>query len=136
MSRNSLILCLSVLACMLVGIGVAVAFLYSGSDDAAETTVDEGRYLLLPAVPSDAVAVMCYSEADDVENHLFSKELFRAAKSSRAVVSVHHSGAGVLKPFYVFDAGRRQLQLRDFMRSSFRAPDIRLQESISLHVPS
>ena len=106
MSRNSLILCLSVLACMLVGIGVAVAFLYSGSDDAAETTVDEGRYLLLPAVPSDAVAVMCYSEADDVENHLFSKELFRAAKSSRAVVSVHHSGAGVLKPFYVFDAGR------------------------------
>ena len=106
MSRNSLILCLSVLACMLVGIGVAVAFLYSGSDETAEKTVDEGRYLLLPAVPSDAVAVMCYSEADDVENPLFSKELFNAAKSSRAVVSVHHSGAGVLKPFYVFDAGR------------------------------
>ena len=92
---------------MLVGIGVAIAFLYSGSDDTAEkTTVDEGRYLLLPAVPSDAVAVMCYSEADDVENPLFSKELFRAAKSSHAVVSVHHSGAGILKPFYVFDAGR------------------------------
>ena len=106
MSRNSLILCLSVLACMLVGIGVAVAFLYSGSDDSAEKAVDEGRYLLLPAVPSDAVAVMCYSEADEVENPLFSKELFRAARSSRAVVSVHHSGAGVLKPFYVFDAGR------------------------------
>lgn len=109
MNRKTLILCLSVLAVMVLGLGTAVTLLYSGTEpDRSETSkvADETRYLLLPAVPSDAVAVFCYSDIEDAAMNLFSKELSDVAGSSRVVVSVHHCGAGELKPFYVFDAGR------------------------------
>lgn len=108
MSRKSLILCLSVLAVLVVGLGLAVAFLYSGTGQkpASSQVADESRYLLLPAVPADAMAVFCYSDAEDADSSLFSGELFRAAGSTRAVVSIHHSGKGEIKPLYVFDAGR------------------------------
>lgn len=108
MSRKSLILCLSVLAVLVVGLGLAVAFLYSGTGTkpASSQVADESRYLLLPAVPADAVAVFCSSDAEDADSSLFSGALLRAAGSARTVVSVHHSGKGELKPLYVFDAGR------------------------------
>ena len=109
MSRRSLIICLAVLALMVLGVGIAVAILYSGTGSersASSQVADESRYLLLPAVPSDAVAVFCYSEMEDARLNLFSKELTDAAGSARSVVSVHHCGAGELKPLYIFDAGR------------------------------
>ena len=109
MNRKTLILCLSALAVMVLGLGVAVAFLYSetGSERPASSKVaDESRYLLLPAVPSDAVAVFCFSDMEEASMDFFECGLTEAAGSSRTVVSVHHCGAGELKPLYVFDAGR------------------------------
>ena len=109
MNRKTLILCLSVLAVMVLGLGVAVAFLYSGADSdrpASSKVADESRYLLLPAVPSDAVAVFCYSDVEDASMDFFDCELTEAAGSSRTVISVHHCGAAELKPLYIFDAGR------------------------------
>lgn len=108
MSRRSLILCLSALAVMILGVGVAVAFLYSGSgrDSASASKVaDETRYLLFPAVPSDAVAVFCSSEAEGSFLSAFSEEIVQAAGDSRVVVSLHHSGK-TLVPLFVIDAGK------------------------------
>ena len=63
MSRKSLILCLAIVAGMILGVGAAVAILYSdGSGKQARSgniVPDQERFLLLPAVPADAVAVAC-----------------------------------------------------------------------------
>ena len=109
MNRKTLILCLSVLAVMALGLGAAVAFLYSGTGSerpASSKVADESRYLLLPAVPSDAVAVFCFSDIEEASMDFFECGLTEAAGSSRTVVSVHHCGAGELKPLFIFDAGR------------------------------
>lgn len=95
MSRNSIILCLSVLAFLVVGTGIAVAFLYKDVDsgkDGRKTVkvVDQDRYTLLSAVPSDAVLVACLSD--------------RGPLDSRMAVSLHYSGK--LLPLYVYDAGK------------------------------
>ena len=67
MSRNTIILCLSALAAMVLGIGVAVAFLYSGpgqNDKGRKVKVaDSDRCLTLCAVPSDAILVSTYNKA-------------------------------------------------------------------------
>jgi hypothetical protein len=108
MNRKSLLLCLSILAVMMVGIGVAVAFLYSGTGSSRPSSgqvADEGRYMLLPAVPSDAVAVFCFSEAEGSCVDAFSKEIVEAAGDARIAMSLHHSGK-TLSPLYVIDAGR------------------------------
>ena len=94
MSRRSLILCLSVLAVLVVGTGVAVGFLYSGVDTGksqkSSKVVSQDRYKLLTAVPSDAVLVACFSD--------------RGMLDSRMAVSMHYSGK--LLPLYVYDAGK------------------------------
>ncbi len=86
MSRKSLIICLALLAAMILGVGIAVAFLYSGTGDGARkgnAVPDEERYLLLPAVPADAAFVACLSDM---------------------TVSIHYNGS--LQTLYVFDAGK------------------------------
>ena len=94
MSRKSLILCLSVLAVMVVGTGIAVGFLYSGVDsgkaDKSSKVASQDRYKLLAAVPSDAVLVACFSD--------------KGMLDSRMAVSMHYSGK--LLPLYVYDAGK------------------------------
>ena len=95
MSRNSIILCLSVLAFLVVGTGIAVAFLYKDVDSVKDSrktvkVVDQDRYNLLSAVPSDAVLVACFSD--------------RGPLDSRMAVSLHYSGK--LLPLYVYDAGK------------------------------
>ena len=121
MSRKSLIICLAVLAVMILGVGVAVAVLYSGVDDGTvsrgDSVPDQGRYLLLPAVPSDAMAVCCFSESEAAMRGLLKGFDFPAAiadsmaagkfkdfSSSRLAVSLHYSGN--LEVLYVFDAGK------------------------------
>ena len=93
MSRKSLILCLSILAALIVGTGIAVAFLYKGvePDNGKKTSkvVSQDRYRLLAAVPSDAVLVACFSDKGPQERPM--------------VVSMHYSGK--LLPLYVYDAG-------------------------------
>ncbi|MBR5836374.1 MAG: hypothetical protein IKY66_09470 [Bacteroidales bacterium] len=94
MSRKSLILCLSILAFLVVGTGVAVGFLYKGVDsDKGKKTVkvsEQDRYKLLAAIPSDAVLVACFSDKGPFD--------------SRMAVSLHYSGK--LLPLYVYDAGK------------------------------
>lgn len=94
MSRKSLILCLSVLAFLIIGTGIAVAFLYKGVDTGKEKKVSnvavQERYRLLSAVPSDAVLVACFSD--------------KGPHGSPMAVSLHYSGK--LLPLYVYDAGK------------------------------
>ncbi len=104
MSRKSLIICLAVLASMILGIGIAVALLYSGGDDKVRkgsVVPDEDRYLLLPAVPADAVLVACLSDLEDSLSAVFPDF---PVTSSRMAVSVHYTGA--LQTLYVFDTGK------------------------------
>lgn len=93
MSRKSLILCLSILAALIVGTGIAVAFLYKGvePDNGKKTSkvVSQDRYRLLAAVPSDAVLVACFSD--------------KGPQGRPMAVSMHYSGK--LLPLYVYDAG-------------------------------
>jgi hypothetical protein len=121
MSRKSLILCLAVLAIMILGVGVAVVFLYSGTSDgkarSGDSVPDQERYLLLPAVPADAVLVACMSDVEDACAGVLSgfpfpaaladtisKGGFRSLASSGMAVSMHYSGK--LQTLYVFDAGK------------------------------
>lgn len=121
MSRRSLIICLAVLALMVLGVGIAVAILYSGVDSGDErggnVVPDQGRYLLLPAVPSDAMAVCCFDGAEAGMRGLLNGFEFPAAladsmaagkfkdfSSSRLAVSLHYSGD--VEALYLFDAGK------------------------------
>lgn len=121
MSRRSLIICLAILAVMMLGVGVAVAVLYSGTGgdkaDGGNVVPDQERYLLLPAVPADAVLVGCFSDAEEAMSGLLSGFAFPSAladsmaagrfkdiASSGIAVSLHYSGD--LQPLYVFDAGK------------------------------
>lgn len=92
-------LCLAALAVMVVGIGIAVAALYSGTDgNGKEKTVrvaDSARSLILRAVPSDAVLVLVRSKAD----------LFPSMKKSPMAVSLHYY-SGKLQRLYVLEAGK------------------------------
>ena len=118
MSRKSLIICFSVLAAMLVGIGVAVSVLYSGvgnsRNKAVERMADDSRYRLLPAVPSDAVMLCCFSDAQKASEGIYSESKFPAAlkeagvKLGRMTVSLHYSGR--LSSLYVFDLGKAASQ--------------------------
>ncbi len=104
MNRKSLIVCLAVLAVMVLGVGIAVAVLYSGTGSGARKgndVPDEERYLLLPAVPADAVFVACLS---DLENSVADILPDFPVKSSRTAVSLHYNGD--LQALYVFDAGK------------------------------
>ena len=114
MSRRSLIICLIVLAIMMAGIGVALSVLYSGTGKAqkatAEKVCDDSKYILLPAVPSDAVMLCCFADADDCLDHICSGNGFpvslkeSGAKLGRLTVSLHFSGK--LTSLYVFDLGK------------------------------
>ena len=121
MSRRSIIICLAVLAVMIVGVGVAVAVLYSGVDSAqtrkGSFVPDQERYLLLPAVPADAALVACLSDVEDAVNgplrgfrfpDALAAELaagsFPSFSSASMVVSLHYGGK--MNPLYVFDAGQ------------------------------
>ncbi|MBR2063862.1 MAG: hypothetical protein IJ971_04110 [Bacteroidales bacterium] len=121
MSRKSLIICLAVLASMILGVSIAVAVLYSGTGGGqgrkGNAVPDQERYLLLPAVPADAVLVACLSDVEDAAGTLLSGLSFPSAladsisagafhdvASSSMAVSVHYNGD--LQALYVFDAGK------------------------------
>ena len=119
MSRKSLILCLAVLAVMILGVGAAVAVLYSDAGSSAtrggNVVPDQERYLLLPAVPADAVLVACLSDAGQASDGILSGFAFPDSLSSRLrsmgsiasasmTASLHYSGK--LHALYVFDAGK------------------------------
>lgn len=120
MSRRSLIICLAVLAVMILGVGIAVAVLYSGMEDGDKHSLgsvpDQERFMLLSAVPSDAMLVCCFADAESGMRGLLNGFKFPAAfldsmaagnfeniSSSTLTVSLHYSGN--VEALYVFDAG-------------------------------
>ena len=128
MSRKSLIICLAVLAAMILGVGIAVVFLYSGVDSKqtrkGNDVPDQGRYLLLPAVPSDAVLVACLSDVEEASSGLLSGFDFTSAladsiaagcfpsvANTSMAVSLHFNGD--LQALYVFDAGKASSELSE-----------------------
>ena len=85
---------------MVLGIGIAVAFLYSGTNQNDKNikvkVADLDRRLTLCAVPSDAVLVEVGSDHD---------ELFPAMKKSQMTMSLHYY-SGKLYRLYVLEAGK------------------------------
>lgn len=108
MSRRSIIICICALILMLGGISAAVAVLYSdgnsGKEQSPAQVADDSRFILLPAVPSDAVALFCFSKASDAWEMTPFKDF-----GCRMTVSLHYSGK--LTPLYVFDMGRSSKEL-------------------------
>ncbi|MBE6237391.1 MAG: hypothetical protein E7116_04450 [Bacteroidales bacterium] len=115
MSRKTLILCLAVLSAMFLALGIAVAFLYSGTGDKDRGEVSlKDAESCLAAIPSDAVLVGCSSRLDKACKSFLSSfalpdslyadmergDLASLRKSPMAV-SLHYSGK--LIPLYVFD---------------------------------
>lgn len=115
MSRKSLIICLSVLAGMVLCVAIGVALLYAGTGEkrASAQVPDNGQFLLMPAIPTDAMVVGCFASPADMLPKVFSENGFAQAvasaleasglKADRAAVSLHYVGKVV--PLYVFDAG-------------------------------
>lgn len=111
MSRRSIIICLAALAAMLLFITIGVAVLYSGTGTkrVEYKVADNSQFLLLPAVPTDALAVCCFSEPSSVlsgvvSSNGFAKSLLSSGVSlDNMVVSLHF--AGKVCPLYLFDAG-------------------------------
>ena len=118
MNRKSLIISLAALGAMMLAVVVALVILYhEGSDK--EIPV-EGRYELLRAIPSNAVAVGCLSHVGDLSSPAFSgfkftSELSDAAaegligKLSEAPMAFSFHYSGKLAPLMVFDAGAASL---------------------------
>ena len=119
MSRKSLIICLATLAAMLVALGVAIAFLYSGtgsSQRSRRVSLDD-NFICFQAVPSDAALVAGFSHAggavsgtlsgtvlaDSLSSWISdgSLESFRKCPMS---FSLHYSGK--LVPLYVIFTGK------------------------------
>ena len=65
MSRKAILVCAAAAAALLAVVAVAVAVLYSGTGS-GEETLDDSRYELLAAVPTDAVAVMRFESVGDM----------------------------------------------------------------------
>ena len=116
MSRKTLIVCIAVLSAMFLALGIAIAFLYSGTGSGGrKRSVDmDGACSCLVAVPSDAVLVACSSRLDKACSGLLSSYQFpdslltyiergdlASMKKNAVAVSLHYSGK--LIPLYVFD---------------------------------
>ena len=117
MSRKTLILCLATLAAMLVALGIAIAFLYSGTGSGSKdyAVAPSGSKSVLSAVPSDATLVVFSSRADRACDGVLASFEFpdslsagmedgvlASLRRSPMSVSLHYSGK--LIPLYVFDA--------------------------------
>lgn len=128
MSRKTLILCLAVLSALFLALGIAIAFLYSGTvTDGGRNDVSlKGAYGCLAAIPSDAVLVGCSSRLDRAcKGFLSSFELpdslyagiekgeLASLKRSPVAVSLHYSGK--LIPLYVFDVDGVSEAALDFL---------------------
>ena len=122
MGRKSLIICLATLVAMFVALGVAIAFLYSGTGSVRKSKVSyDGAYVCLPAVPSDAVLVSCFERSDvacrDVLSGIpfvdslhagMSKGSLESLRRSSMAVSLHYSGK--LTPLFIWEASGVSVQ--------------------------
>lgn len=118
MSKKTLIILLAVLALLLGVVFAGVKFLYSGTDVVrADVQIpDSHEYLLLPAVPVDAVMVGTFSNVGEVlpkilPSNGFISSLIPYSQNQelgieQMAVSLHNLGG--LYPLYIFDGGVAQ----------------------------
>lgn len=119
MSRKTLILCLATLMVMMLGLGVAIAFLYSGTSghSAEKSVAADVPYPGLSYVPSDALLVSCFSRADQSCKGIlsgfplmsqlsaeFEDGSMASLHKSPLTISLHYSGQ--LRTLYVLDMKR------------------------------
>lgn len=119
MSRKTLILCLATLMVMILGLGVAIAFLYSGTEGSSSerSVVADVPYPGLSYVPSDALLVSCFSRVSQACKGVLSGFPLMAELSaefedghmaslhkSSLTVSLHYSGQ--LRTLYILDMKR------------------------------
>ena len=88
MSRKSLILCLSAIGGLLIIIGIAIYYLYSGVDRGADDR-PAGGPAVFAAIPSDA-ALVAYGTVAGLE--FFENDAFADLKRRKMSVSLHYSG--------------------------------------------
>ena len=100
MSRKSLILCLSAIGGLLICIGIAIFYLYSGVERVDEDKSVEGP-AVFDAIPSDA-SMVAYGTVSGLG--LFDNEAFDGLKRRRMSVSLHYSGS--FHALYVVDVRR------------------------------
>ena len=100
MSRKSLILCLSAIGGLLMIIGIAIYYLYSGVERTYEEVSVEGP-VVFAAVPSDA-SLVAYGSVSGLG--LLDDEAFDAIKRHKMSVSLHYSGE--FHALYVIDVRR------------------------------
>ena len=98
MSRRSLIISLAILGCVLLGLGVAIAFLYSGVDTGSEKSSEDALPIVLTAVPSDAAVLACGTVGELAGSDIPVLEPLKRCQMS---VSLHYSGK--LMKLYVAD---------------------------------
>lgn len=118
MSKKTLIILLAILAVLSGVIVAGVKFLYSETETMrTETEVpDSPQYLLMPAVPVDAVLVGTFSDIEDVLPKILSSNGFAASLAQctqnqatsidQMTVSLHNLGR--LYPLYIIDTGAAQ----------------------------
>lgn len=90
MSKKSLIICIVAAVLLLAGIGVALAVLYSGND-APKAPAVPARSALMAAVPSDAAAVISFSDLK-TGAELLPAGIVPDPELNPSVVSLHYSG--------------------------------------------
>ncbi len=127
MSKKAILICVSVIVILLIGVAAAVSVLYSGTG-AGKGSIDDSRYALFHAVPSDAVAVIRFDDLEKMTDILSAdmpvapflesgtaeplKRFIMLLKSSARMplsssgtaLSLHYNGN--LIPLLVIDAGR------------------------------
>lgn len=131
MSKKAVLICISAIVVLLAVVAAAVSVLYSGVETGRDSGLNDPRYSLFHAVPSDAVAVLRFSDVEKMTAMLadtasaasylvpssetsFSRFLTRLSAlssgrslplaSSAAVLSLHYNGS--LIPLVIADAGR------------------------------
>ena len=120
MSRKSIILCLSILAVLLLGLGAAIGVLYADVDSKgsrAHASSSEGVRACMSAIPSDAVMVSFFGDAGSACRTLLSSFALPAIisdmiedgtlaslKKSSMAVSLHY--AGKLHGLYILEVAK------------------------------
>lgn len=143
MSRKTIIICLAILAAMVGLITLGVAFLYSGTDTkrVEYKVADNSQFLLLPAVPTDALVVGCFSDPSPILPEIVADNGFTSAlvssgvKVENMVVSLHFSGK--VRPLYIFDAENNSdailaaAQSSDLYSESFDCASLTLERKLA-----
>lgn len=129
MSKKSIILCISVAAVLVLGIAVAVFFLYRGVEQDSGSHIDSE---LLEAVPTDAAAVIVVSDYQKAARLLppSMKLPDTLDVKKEFVVSLHNMGS--LTPLFIFKSQDGTLQTESESQTLVASSRRHIEEGISI----